>query len=184
MQSAELPIAFVACNTAIMDQEVPFAVRRAALLDRIVAQFSTDPRFLAGWLEGSLADGSADSYSDIDLHLCVEDSNWDETWRNRRTIIEEIAPVLAALEIMGAFGVGALLDGPVKLDVFYERRSGLSSRRRIAVKRLWGAEDVYRQRKLGEDLGSNGSLARWNTRFSVSPRRDLASRGCSRAARR
>jgi len=52
-----------------MSVVVPFAARRAALLERLVAAFSTDQRFPAGWLEGSLADGSADPYSDIDLHL-------------------------------------------------------------------------------------------------------------------
>jgi hypothetical protein len=53
------------------DEDFPFAIRRGELLDRAVAILSTDARFPAGWLEGSLADGSADSFSDIDLHLCV-----------------------------------------------------------------------------------------------------------------
>ena len=47
------------------------------------------------------------------------------------------------------------MEGPVKLDVFYERRSNLASHRRVAMKRLWGPDDIYRQLKLGEDLGSN-----------------------------
>ena len=44
-----------------MNEDVPFAVRRGELLDRAVDVFSADVRFPAGWLEGSLADGSADS---------------------------------------------------------------------------------------------------------------------------
>ena len=59
-------------NSTMSDQP-PFATRRTVLLERIVTLFSSDPRFPAGWLEGSLADGSADSYSDIDLHLYVAD---------------------------------------------------------------------------------------------------------------
>lgn len=136
-----------------MSEEVPFAVRRRALIDRAVALFSVDRRFAAGWLEGSLADGSADSYSDIDLHLSVDDASWDEVWRERRGIVERLAPILAATEIMGAFAVGFLMQGPVKLDVFFERRSNLAAPRRIAVKRLWGADEVYDQLKLGDDLG-------------------------------
>lgn len=136
-----------------MSDEVPFAVRRAELIDRTVAICSRDARFPAGWLEGSLADGSADSYSDIDLHLCVVESAWDEVWNGRRREIERIAPILASLDIMGVFGVGCLIEGPVKLDVFFERESGLASRPRIAVKQLWGAPEIYDRFKIGDDLG-------------------------------
>ena len=70
-----------------MSDDVPFAKRRREMLDRAVAIFSADARFLAGWLEGSLADGSADAYSDIDLHLSVAESAWDEVWNGRRGAI-------------------------------------------------------------------------------------------------
>ena len=136
-----------------MNDEVPFAVRRSELIDRAVAILSADARFPAGWLEGSLADGSADSYSDIDLHLCVVESAWDEVWKGRLGVIERVAPILASLDIMGVFGVGCLIEGPVKLDVFFEREGGLASRPRIAVKRLWGAPEIYERFKIGDDLG-------------------------------
>ena len=136
-----------------MSDDVPFAVRRGELIDRAVAILSADARFPAGWLEGSLADGSADSYSDIDLHLSVVESAWDEVWNERRSVIERVAPILASLDIMGVFGVGCLIEGPVKLDVFFEREGGLASRPRIAVKRLWGAPEIYERFKIGDDLG-------------------------------
>jgi hypothetical protein len=136
-----------------MSEDVPFAVRRGELIDRAVAIFSADARFPAGWLEGSLADGSGDSYSDIDLHLCVVEGAWDEVWNGRRREIERVAPILASLDIMGVFGVGCLIEGPVKLDVFFEREGGLASRPRIAVKRLWGAPEIYDRFKIGDDLG-------------------------------
>jgi hypothetical protein len=136
-----------------MIDDVPFAARRGELLDRAIAIFSSDSRFPAGWLEGSLADGSADSYSDIDLHLCVVESAWDEVWNGRLSEIERVAPILASLDIMGVFGVGCLMAGPVKLDVFFEREGGLASKPRIAVKRLWGAPEIYERFKIGDDLG-------------------------------
>ena len=136
-----------------MSDDVAFAVRRGELIERAVAVFSSNARFPAGWLEGSLADGSADSYSDIDLHLCVVESAWDEVWNGRLREIERIAPILASLDIMGVFGVGCLIEGPVKLDVFFERESGLASRPRIAVKQLWGASEIYQRFKIGDDLG-------------------------------
>lgn len=136
-----------------MSDDVPFARRRSELIERAVATLSSDARFPAGWLEGSLADGAADAYSDIDLHLCVVESAWDEVWNGRLGVIETVGPILASLDIMGVFGVGCLIDGPVKLDVFFERESGLASMPRIAVKRLWGATEVVERLKLGESLG-------------------------------
>src|SRR5271155_2555203 len=61
-----------------MSDDVPFAVRRGEMVDRAVAILSTDARFLAGWLEGSLADGSSDAHSDVDLHLPVVEAPRDE----------------------------------------------------------------------------------------------------------
>jgi hypothetical protein len=136
-----------------MNDDVPFAIRRSKLLDRAVAILSTDARFPAGWLEGSLADGSADPYSDIDFHLSVAEQAWDEVWKARRSVIERIAPILASLDIIGVSGVGCLIEGPVKLDVFFERESDLGTRQRVAVKRLWGSSEIYQRFKVGDDLG-------------------------------
>jgi hypothetical protein len=136
-----------------MSEDVPFARRRSDLIDRAVAILSNDPQFPAGWLEGSLADGSADAYSDIDLHLCVVGDAWDEVWNGRLGVIERVGPILASLDIRGIFAVGCLMQGPVKLDVFFERESTLGSMPRIAVKRLWGASKIFERLKIGDDLG-------------------------------
>lgn len=136
-----------------MIDQPPFAIRRTALIDRAVALLSVDSRFPAGWLEGSLADGSGDDYSDIDLHLCIADDAWDEVWKQRREIIETIAPILVSTDIMGTFAVALLMQGPVKLDVFYERIGNIPHPSRVAVKRLWGGDEIYNQLKMGDDLG-------------------------------
>src|SRR5580700_7733690 len=136
-----------------MNDAVPFAARRRDTIEKASAIFSQDPRFRAGWLEGSLADGSADSFSDIDLYLCVAEGAWDEVWPNRRGLIERIAPLLAAADVMGVFGIGCLLEGPMKLDVFFERESTLAGKRRVAVKRLWGSDAIFANLRLGDDLG-------------------------------
>jgi hypothetical protein len=142
-----------------MNDTVPFAARRDAIVSRAVAILSADARFPAGWLEGSLADGSADPYSDIDLHLAVVDAAWDEVWPARLAVVERIAPVLASLDVPGVFGTGCLIEGPMKLDVFFERQSTLAMHTRIAVKRLWGAPEIFAALKLGDDLG-DGAIAR------------------------
>ena len=43
------------------------------LLDRITEVLEEDPRVLAAWLEGSIARGEDDDYSDLDLWICVKD---------------------------------------------------------------------------------------------------------------
>src|SRR5262249_34852817 len=130
----------------------PFAERRRHMIERIREIFSTDSRFLAGWLEGSLADGSADDYSDIDLHLCVAADAWDSVWNRRLAVIEEIAPIIASLDIMGIFAVGCLMEGPVKLDVFFERESDLGSRPRAAIVQLWGPSELLARLRTGDDI--------------------------------
>ena len=142
-----------------MNDDVPFAHRRTDTIEKASTIFSSDPRFLAGWLEGSLADGSADSFSDIDLYLCVAEGAWEEVWPNRRDLIGRVAPILAAADVMGVFGIGCLLEGPVKLDVFFERESTLASKQRVAVKRLWGGDEVFARLRIGDDLGDD-SIAR------------------------
>jgi hypothetical protein len=146
-------------HTLLMKDDVPFAIRRAETIEKASKIFSGDSRFLAGWLEGSLADGSADSFSDIDLYLCVADGAWDEVWPNRRDLIGRVAPILAAADVMGVSGIGCLLEGPVKLDVFFERENMLASKQRIAVKRLWGAEEIFARLRVGDDLG-DAAIAR------------------------
>ena len=74
-------------------------------------------------------------------------------WNGRLAVIERIAPILASLDIRGVFGVGCLMRGPVKLDVFFERENGLASIPRVAVKRLWGGPEIYERFKIGDDLG-------------------------------
>jgi hypothetical protein len=142
-----------------MNDEVPFSIRRRGTVEKAVEIFSSDPRFLAGWLEGSLADGSADSFSDIDLYICVAESAWDQVWPNRRDVVSRVAPVLAAADVMGVFGIGCLLEGPMKLDVFFERESTLASKQRVAVKRLWGPEEILARLRIGDDLG-DAAIAR------------------------
>jgi hypothetical protein len=60
---------------------------------------------------------------------------------------------------MGVFGIGCLLEGPVKLDVFFERASTLASKQRVAVKRLWGSEEIFARLCIGDDLG-DAAIAR------------------------
>ena len=51
---------------------------RRQLLDRICRDLEQDPNVLAIYLAGSLANGNADSYSDIDLHTIVKSEKLED----------------------------------------------------------------------------------------------------------
>lgn len=101
-----------------------------ALIREVGESLSADERIAACWLEGSFASGTADAWSDVDLHIAVADSDWDEMVANRVELVASIRPVLGFVEAKlpwGARLVSANLSGPVRLDLFIERHSDLAS---------------------------------------------------------
>ena len=52
-----------------------FPVRRDTYLHALRTKVQGDVRILAAWVEGSLGRGNADRYSDVDLHLLLEESD-------------------------------------------------------------------------------------------------------------
>jgi predicted nucleotidyltransferase len=115
-----------------------------------------DPRIRACWLEGSFATGTADPWSDVDLHVAVTESGWDDIIAERFALIGRIRPVLGFVEATMPWGVrlvSANVSGPVRLDLFIERQSHLESapRREQPV-------------VLFDKAGLSGKLrANWNT---------------------
>ncbi len=88
-----------------------------------------DQRIVACWLEGSLASGTADAWSDVDLHVVVADSHWDGVVEERLALIGRIRPVLGFVEATlpwGARLISANIAGPVRLDLFIEKLSLLA----------------------------------------------------------
>jgi predicted nucleotidyltransferase len=57
-------------------------------------RFAADDRLIGVLLGGSLAAGSADSYSDIDLCLFVSDHAFESVFADREAIAHSIGPVL------------------------------------------------------------------------------------------
>jgi hypothetical protein len=95
-----------------------------------------DPRLLAFWLQGSLADGTADPLSDVDAYLAIDDAAFDSVLSSRRDIVERLGTILAFMDtpLPGLHAVHCLLDGPVKLDLFFEPLSKALSAERPAVR--------------------------------------------------
>src|SRR5580704_13824680 len=97
-----------------MDQT--FEASRDATLAALNELAQTDPRIEALWLQGSLATGQADPFSDIDAYLAVRDAAFDELWGERRAFLERL--------------------GGVRLDLFFEKASTAPGMARPVAKPL------------------------------------------------
>jgi hypothetical protein len=120
----------------------PHPTHRAAFIDCAQTLLAKDPRLIAGWLEGSLAAGTADPYSDVDLYLAARDDAIDAVWNERLLLIERVRPILASADMTFAGGlraVGCLVEGPIKVDVVFLADRDLASYTPRAVQPLWGA---------------------------------------------
>lgn len=107
----------------------------AAFLDHAVRKFEPDPRALAIWLEGSLASGEGDAGSDIDLHLCVADEEFEGFTGDVDGLLSRLGPVISYIVV--PVPSAALLPatiasawGPVRIDLMVESRSSVSTRPR------------------------------------------------------
>jgi len=67
------------------------------LLEKIQKVLEADSRVLAAWLEGSIARKEEDDLSDIDLWICVADSDFESFMADREIIASKIGPVLSIL---------------------------------------------------------------------------------------
>lgn len=107
------------------------------LFERAEARFRADDRVQAMWLGGSLARGTADEASDLDLVLAVADDAFDSFASDWRGWLADITPTVLAAELPFAKGIiYSVTPGFERLDVVVERVSALVStphRSRILV---------------------------------------------------
>jgi predicted nucleotidyltransferase len=57
--------------------------RRDALLARLIERFEQDERVGSAWLSGSFGRGEADEWSDLDLHVAIQDADFDAVIANK-----------------------------------------------------------------------------------------------------
>lgn len=114
------------------------------MLSRLEDLVRDDPRLLGLWLQGSLADGMADPLSDIDAYLAVEDAAFDAVYAARLETVAGLGSILAWMDATtpALKAVHCLLDGPVKLDLFFEPVSTIGDHARPAVRLLLDKSDI------------------------------------------
>ncbi len=110
--------------------------RRDEVLARIEDRLEFDGRVVAAWLSGSSGRGTADAWSDLDLHIVVKDAE-APAWLEQRSVFYDhlgkpIMILPGAVSERGDYQ-GVLFTGPVFLDLAVHR---LSLARRDADTRL------------------------------------------------
>ncbi|HEY2710821.1 MAG TPA: nucleotidyltransferase domain-containing protein [Caulobacteraceae bacterium] len=115
-----------------------FEIARAHLLDALTRFAEEDPRIVALWLQGSLASGQADPFSDIDAYLAVKDDAFESLWAARETVLERLGGTLAWSNATtpGLTAVHALMTGGARLDLFFEKALAAPNASRPFVKAL------------------------------------------------
>lgn len=128
-----------------------FVAAREALIARLTELAKNDERIAACWLQGSLADGSADALSDVDAYVAVPDEQFEAVFAERRAIVAQLGQVLFLTDglLPGLSTVNAVLAGPVKLDLFFEKLGAAPAAQRPAARMLVDKVGLGPQLQLG-----------------------------------
>lgn len=101
---------------------IEYAKTRDTLLERIVQTLEADPRVKAAWLSGSFGRGEADEWSDLDLHVAVDDAWYEQFLAEREAVYHHVGhPVLIQPDMASDSQVGArfqlvMYAGPIEVD--------------------------------------------------------------------
>jgi len=101
------------------------ADRRRSLLQALIHRFSAMPEIRGMFLSGSIASGSEDAASDIDLRVLVADEAWNAVLPQRGLLVERFDSFLFHQSIESDHTV-SYFSGGFKLDCFYYRTSQFS----------------------------------------------------------
>jgi predicted nucleotidyltransferase len=116
---------------------------RMEAMERLIEQASlllqADARIEAAWLEGSIAAGHADAWSDIDLNVAVRDGDFEGVMAERHEILGRLGRVLGYYEggMPDGFLVAANLEGFRRIDLVVFRSSDIGRRSRPDVRVLF-----------------------------------------------
>jgi hypothetical protein len=129
----------------------PFEAARAAILTALVHHAELEPSVEALWLQGSLARGDADAFSDIDAYLVVRDTDLDAAWGGRAALLDSLGGALAWADATtpGLAAVHALMVGGARLDLFFEAASKSSDAPRPVVEPLVDKSGVVARLRSG-----------------------------------
>jgi predicted nucleotidyltransferase len=145
------------------------------LLERVFARFRDDIRAVGLVLGGSLAQGGADFYSDVDLYVVVRDGAFEDVFAERNSTAEAVGSPLFGFAVDPVSGGSTdhivVYEGPVKFDFMYLRESDLGPHPRwdgcVVLKDTDGRVGavVARSEALGPPRPSAEGLSELNQKF-------------------
>lgn len=91
---------------------------RESFLDDLQTAVTRDPRLRAAWLEGSLGRGTADRYSDVDLHVLVAEANIVAFRAAIEGWLRDIRPLALFNLLFGGAMVNAMTTDGLRLDIW------------------------------------------------------------------
>jgi len=124
---------------------------RSNALDALILIAQQTPSIRGLWLQGSLACGESDPFSDIDAYLAIDDDAFEAMFSERESFLRRVGPILAWANATtpGLKCVHALLTGGVRLDLFFEPASRVSEQERPTAKVLVDKGDLATALRLG-----------------------------------
>lgn len=105
----------------------PPTTAQKALIERAAAVAEADERIVAAWLAGSFAAGTADAYSDVDLHCLITDESVDWFRANWADFAGRISPLVLASPIPGLIGGFTITPDWLHLDLVLHPRSSFQA---------------------------------------------------------
>jgi hypothetical protein len=128
-----------------------FLAARGATLAALARLAESENRIQALWLQGSLAAGGEDAFSDIDAYVAADDADFESLWAERESLLGQLGGALAWSDatVPGLKAVHALMANGARLDLFFERAEALGETKRPAVNLLLDKTGVSAQLRIG-----------------------------------
>ncbi|HQY91369.1 nucleotidyltransferase domain-containing protein [Caldilinea sp.] len=95
------------------------------------AKLENDARVLAAWLEGSFGRGSADRYSDIDLHLLLREAGAFHS--DARAWLEVLRPLVLYKLLFDGRMINALTDAGLRIDIWLHEEAPVLDPAKVKV---------------------------------------------------
>lgn len=95
-------------------------------IEKLISQIEMDGRIRAAWLEGSLGRGNADRYSDLDIHMLLNDSDITDFKSNIDTWLSHIRPLVLFNLLFNDSMINAMTQDGLRLDVWLHSGTSIS----------------------------------------------------------
>lgn len=134
-------------------------------LNALADKVASDAHILAAWLEGSFGRGTADRYSDIDIHLLVAEENKEAFQQRLETWLSDIQPLVLFRETFPGQMVTCITTEGLRLDVWVHAGNTIS-RERHKVHVLSTAEECIQFKEACRDKESTDVSSALNQHFN------------------